>query len=100
MAFQQNDLLLKNDCKQSSLDKALFRWYNKNGQLEDLILPNVDDFLLAGSDNFAVFVTLKIENAFRNGETKVTNFRYLGLDIEQTAEDIVICQEHYTVEVE
>ena len=72
--FSKNDVLLKNDCKQSSLDKALFRWYNKNGQLEGLILPHVDDFLLAGSDNFAVFVTLKIEDVFRIGETKVSNF--------------------------
>ena len=27
--FSVKDLLLKNDCKQSSSDKALFRWYNK-----------------------------------------------------------------------
>ena len=44
--FSVKDLLLKNDCKQSSLDEALFRWYNKKGQLEGLILLHVDDFLL------------------------------------------------------
>ena len=92
--FSVKGLLLKNDCKQSSLDKALFRWYNKKGQLEGLILLHVDDFLLAGSDNFAVLVTKKIEDAFRIGKRKVTNFRYVGLDIEQTAEGIIVHQEH------
>ena len=62
--YFKKDLLLKNNCKQSSLDKALFRWYNEKGQLEGLILLHVDDFLLAGSDNFAVLVTKKIEDAF------------------------------------
>ena len=98
--FSVKYLLLKNDCKQSSLDKALFRWYNKKGQLEGLILLHVDDFLLAGSDNFAVFVTTKIEDAFRIRKRKVTNFRYVGLDIEQTAEGIIVSQERYTDEVE
>ena len=98
--FSVKDLLLKNDCKQSSLDKALFRWYNKKGQLEGLIVLHVDDFLLAGSDNFAVLVTKKIEDAFRIGKRKVTNFRYVGLDIEQTAEGIIVRQEHYIDEVE
>ena len=94
--FNVKDLLLKNDCKQSSLDKALFRCYNKKGQLESLILLHVDDFLLSGSDNFAVFVTKKIKDAFRIGKRKVTNFRYVGFDIEQTAEGVVVRQEHYT----
>ena len=98
--FSVKDLLLKNDCKQSSLGKALFRWYNKKGQLEGLILLHVDDFLLAGSDNFAVFVTKKIEDAFRIGKRKVTNFRYVGLDIEQTAEGIIVRQKHYIDKVE
>ena len=56
--------------------------------------------ILAGSDNFAVFVTKKIEDAFRIGKRKVTNFRYVGLDIEQTAEGIVVRQEHYMDEIE
>ena len=98
--FSVEDLLLKNDCKHSSLDKALFRWYNKKGQLEGLILLHVDDFLLAGSDNFAVLVTKKIEDAFQIGKRKVTNFRYVGLDIEQTAEGIIVRQKHYIDEVE
>ena len=80
--FGVKDLFLKNDCKQLSLVKALFRWYNKKRQLEDWILLHVDDFLLARNDNFAVFVTKKIEEAFRIGKRKVTNFRYVGLDIE------------------
>ena len=72
--FSVKDLLLKNDCKQSSLDKALFRWYNKKGQLEGLILLHVDDFLLAGSDNFAVLITKKIEDAFRIGKKRLPIF--------------------------
>ena len=32
--FSVKDLLLKNDCKQSSLEKALFRWYNKKDSLK------------------------------------------------------------------
>ena len=32
--FSVKDLLLKNDCKRSSFDKALFRWYNKKDSLK------------------------------------------------------------------
>ena len=71
MVFKQKDLLLKNDCKHSSLDKALFRWNNREGQLEGLILLHVDDFLLAGRTVLAIIAiegwiieTIDIEAAF------------------------------------
>ena len=34
-------------CKQSHLDKAVFRWYNNN-KLEGIILLHVDDILVTG----------------------------------------------------
>ena len=46
------------------------------------------------------FATKKIEDAFRIGKREVTNFRYMGLDIKQTAEGIVLHQEHHIDEVE
>ena len=73
-AYCFSPMVFRNDCKQSRLDKALFRWYNKKGQIEGLRLLHVDDFHLAGSDNFAVFVTKKIEDAFRIRKRKVINF--------------------------
>ena len=47
----------------------------------------------------AVFVTKKIEDAIRIGKKKVISFQNAGLDIEQTAEGIIIRQEHYIDEV-
>ena len=39
--------LCKLGCKQSQLDKALFRWY-VNGHLEGVFVMHVDDFCMLG----------------------------------------------------
>ena len=44
--------LLKHGCKQSILDAALFRSYDKNGKLIGLLLMHVDDFLFSGTSEY------------------------------------------------
>ena len=51
-------------CKQSQLDKALFRWY-VNGHLEGVFVMHVDDFLYAGTENFKKIVITKIQGKFK-----------------------------------
>ena len=49
--FSVKEELSRLGCKQSQLDKALFRWY-VNGHLEGVFVMHVDDFLYAGTENF------------------------------------------------
>ena len=53
------DELLKAKCKQSQLDKAVFRWYCEN-KLEGIVLLHVDDFFMTGTVNFRRSVSDRI----------------------------------------
>ena len=46
--FSVNEELCRLGCKQSHLDKALFRWY-ANGHHKGVFVMHVDDFLYAGN---------------------------------------------------
>ena len=85
---------LKLDCKQSQLDKALFRWYN-NGRLEGVFVMHVDDFLFAGSDAFNRNVIDRMVNTYKIGRRQMESFRYVGLNISQCESGIRVNQEEY-----
>ena len=91
--------LLKLDCKQSQLDKALFRWYN-NGKLEGVFVMHVDDFLFAGSDAFNRNVIDRMVNTYKIGRGQIESFRYVGLNISQCESGIRVNQEEYVAEME
>lgn len=73
------DELTKFGCKQSELDKALFRWYSGNGNLEGIFVMHVDDFLFAGTKAFVLSVIDPIVNKYKVGKRQVDNFCYVGL---------------------
>ena len=81
-------------CKQSQLDKALFRWY-VNGHLEGVFVMHVDDFLYAGTENFKKTVITKIQGKFKVGKHIEGNFRNVGLEITQTEEGVIGEQTNY-----
>ena len=85
-------------CEQSKLDPALFYWH-KDNKLEGLFLMHVDDFLWAGSDQFKQTVINPLKQTFRCGKEMDNNFRYIGLDIEQSEGNILLHQQEYTEEL-
>ena len=72
-------------CKQSHLDKAVFRWYHKN-MLEGIILLHVDDFFVSGNERFIEAVVQIVCIKFQVGKKKQGNFKYVGLNISKTSE--------------
>ena len=58
--FSVKEELCKLGCKQSQMDKAMFRWYNQ-GHLEGLFIMHVDDFLYSGTENFKKTIINKIQ---------------------------------------
>ena len=52
--------LISFDCKQSEIDKALFRWY-QDGQLKGIFLTHVDDFLFTGTDQFSGMSLIRLQ---------------------------------------
>ena len=78
--------LCKLECKQSQLDKALFRWYVN---VEGVFVMHVDCFLYAWTENFKKIVITKIQRKLKVGKHMEGNFRYVGLDITQTEEGVI-----------
>ena len=60
---------------------------------------HVDDFLWAGSDLFKEDVISPLSLKFHFGKEMNTNFRYIGLDIEQDEDQIYLHQHEYTEEI-
>ncbi|PIK34738.1 hypothetical protein BSL78_28434 [Apostichopus japonicus] len=95
--FSVKEELLKLNCKQSQLDKALFRWYN-NGRLEGVFVMHVDDFLFAGSEAFNKNVIDRVVDKYKVGRREIESFRYVGLDLEQGESGIKVNQDEYVME--
>ena len=90
--FSVRDELLLNGCYQSSKDLALFYWYNEKS-LAGLFIMHVDDFLWAGTSAFKELVIDRICTKFRVGNQMEGNFRYIGVEISQT-EDVILLNQH------
>ena len=67
--------LLSSHCIQSTIDKAIFRWYD-NSKLAGLFVLHVDDFLYAGTKSFITNVIDKICLKFQIGSQGTNCFKY------------------------
>ena len=93
------EVLLKLGCQQSNLDKAVFRWYEKE-ELLGVILLHVDDFVFTGNDLFHSKVTEKVVSEFKVGMRKSGAFKYVGLNIRKGSDGITINQNEYVTELQ
>ncbi|VDI58471.1 Hypothetical predicted protein [Mytilus galloprovincialis] len=81
-------------CTVSKIDSAVFYWYNEKG-LTGVLAVHVDDFLWAGSSTFEKSVVSRIRDMFKVGKESCESFKYLGLDLSQENETIVLSQQDY-----
>ena len=93
------DELIKCGCKQSRLDKAVFRWTDNN-ILEGIFVLHVDDFLITGSIKFFNAVGGHIITKYIIGKRKNGHFEYVGLKISKTSSRITVDQNAYAEEIE
>ena len=66
-----------------------------NNELQGITAIHVDDFLWCGNDYFFRNVIEKIHNHFIIGKEFNTAFRYLGLDLKEHKDHILLVQMHY-----
>ena len=81
--------LLKMNCIQLKTDPAAFYCY-QNGKLSGIFLMHVDDFLWGGTEWFENTIVAKIRKQFRVREQNCNIFKYIGMNIEQCDNGIVI----------
>ena len=76
-------------------DEAFYYRHDKDGQLEGMISSHVDDFNIAGNDDFIKTVTEKIKNDLDISKIEDDEFRFTGIDVKQKNGRIEISMEDY-----
>ena len=76
------ETLLTLHCKQCKSDPALFVC-RRNGRFFGMIASHIGDFLYAGEGTFDPLVRSNLRQRFLAGKLDETNFRYVGLHIDQ-----------------
>lgn len=93
------ELLKSVGCKQSSLDPALFFMLDK-GELIGVVASHVDDFLHSGTPMFEKIVLDKLRDRFLAGKVEGTAFRYVGFDVLQDRNGIVMDHSKYMAKLD
>ena len=81
-------------------DEALYYKHNKNGDLIGLLSTHVDDFSLAGTEEFLDIVTEEIKKALDVSKVEDGRFRFTGIDVEQFDDRIEISMDDYAASLE
>ena len=89
------DELTKLGVSISKYDKALFMW-KENNVIQGIIVVHVDDFLWCGSDNFKENVIMPMKNIFKISKEYESAFKYIGIDLKQNKNYLIINQRSYT----
>ena len=93
--------LLELGCKESILDPTVFCYYNEN-VLKGLFICHVDDFLYGGcgDSDFKGNVIDKIVGKYDISSSYDISFTYIGLNLRQQEEGMMIDQKAFTCTVE
>lgn len=83
----------------SQFDEALF-YYRIDGKLAGVMVLHVDDFLFGGNKQFQQNIIQKLLAIFDIRVQNCMNFKYIGLDIIQTKDAIVLNQHKYVRSIE
>ena len=90
----------KLNAKKSKYDTAIFMWYDEQDELVGIIAGHVDDYLWAGTPEFAEKVIKPLTTTFKVSKEEVCHFHYLGLEVNQRKEVTEISQIAYANEIQ
>ena len=92
----------KNGCEKCLLDPAMYLSFRNDAdkKIDGIALTHVDDMLHGGSDHFDVNVMDKVKSSFKFGLEESESFRYVGMNMTQKADHILIDQDHYVKGIE
>ena len=100
--IELSETLIRLGCKQSKLDEALYLWYDKDGEVAGMLLTHVDDILHGtGTEEFEKRILQHLKEKFQFGSEEEGEFRYVGMQVKQGLDGILVDQNHYldTVEI-
>ena len=86
-------------CVRSKLNTACYV-YREEGQLAGIACICVDDVITVGNNTFNKKVLCRFKDASLIGKTEEGAFRYVGTNIEQQGDRIVMNQKHYIDSIE
>ena len=75
--------------KQSKYDEVIFFWHH-GGVLQGIMTSHVDDFFYAGTGKFQKKVIDNIKSTFKISSEQKGNFRYLGIQVTQSRDNIIL----------
>ena len=78
----------------SKFDEALF-YYRVEGKLCGVMVLHVDDFLFGGNERFQKDVIQSLISTFEISVQSCVNFKYVGLNLLQTKNSIILDQDMY-----
>ena len=93
--LSMDESLKKLNCKQITGDSALYTYHGKNNKLQGVLGMHVDDLWTAGSEEFQQKVVKPLKEKYEFGKEETRNFRFTGININQTAAGIEINQQEY-----
>ena len=79
----------------SAYDSALFLWHDSNGRLSGILVSHVDDFAFCGDQQFQDKVIGGLRERFLINTHDYGSFKYVGLDVSQNTEGILVDQDAY-----
>ena len=88
------EVLLKLGAVVSSYDNALYLWYD-NEKLMGMLVSHVDDFAFCGNNKFHNTVIKELKNTFNISTHESGTFKYLGMNVNQDRNGVVIHQDNY-----
>ena len=80
--------------KQMQQDQALFVWHDQ-GEISGVMIIHVDDFVYGGNDKFKSDVIGQFRKIFHIGSEQVTCMRYIGVNVDQDQEGILLSTDKY-----
>lgn len=86
--------MLDHGAKMSLLDQSIFFWHNGKALL-GFVCVYVDDFLWSGTLDFEHTVIKQIRMTFNIGKEEQQQFKYIGLELNQSPDSISLCQFDY-----
>lgn len=90
-----SEQMMKLACNQSTLDHSLYYKHSPNGDLQGIMISHIDDFLHGGISSFQNSVMKPLRQRFIAGKLVEGEFKYVGFQIAQNNEGIVLNQFDY-----
>ena len=81
-------------------DKAVYYKHDEAGKLHGMVSTHVDDFTLAGKDDFIEHIMKEISKALDVSKVEDGMFRFTGIDVKQTENGVVLSMEDYAQSLE